>query len=281
VFGASELDVKAIEKGMELPGDWNAKDGVLRFSRPRTDLQVVVAGVPLPTSAGLTSWAAFTSLDNHKSASHQAAVMGDLVLTEGQVNFVMSAALDMDLEVTALHNHFFADSPKVMFMHISGMGDEQKLAAAVGFVFKALEASQPISFPQTDLQAVKGSLDAKKLDQIFGLPGAFKDGVYKWTVGRAVKMHGKPMEKAMGVSTWAALLGSDQLAVADGDFAVLESELQSVLKSLRRNKINVVAIHNHMTQESPRLIFLHYWGVGPAADLAKSLSDTWKTQTAK
>ena len=196
-------------------------------------------------------------------------VMGDIVLTEEQVNPAMSAALDNGLEVSALHNHFFWDSPKVMFMHISGRGDETKLAAAVGKVFSALKEKGDA--PTADIDPGKSTLDPAKLDAVFGKKGEFKNGVYKATWGRTTKVHGMTMGNTMGVNTWAALAGSDDKAVIDGDFAMLESELQGVLKTLRHAGINIVAIHSHMSGEQPRILFLHYWGIGPAEELAKAV----------
>jgi hypothetical protein len=193
------------------------------------------------------------------------------VLTENQVSAVMSAALDAGLEVTALHNHFFWDTPKIMFMHIGGMGDEAKLAGAVGKAFAVLKATAGATdVPRADIDPAKSSLDAKKLAAIVG-NGEYKDGVFKIVVGRTVKMAGHAMGKAMGVNTWAAFAGSPEQAVVDGDFAMLESELQPVLRTLRAAKIHVVAIHQHMTGEEPRMMFLHFWGVGPMEDLARGI----------
>jgi hypothetical protein len=199
--------------------------------------------------------------------------MGDLVLAEDQVNPVMSAALDNGLDVTALHNHFFWDAPKVMFMHIHGMGDEAKLAAAVGKVFATIDSTSGGKGEtlKADIDPAKSSLDAKKLDAALGTTGDYKDGVYKATWGRTLKMHGGEMGSTMGVNTWAAFAGSDDQAVVDGDVAMLEGELQATLKALRAAKIDVVAIHQHMTGEEPRMMFLHYWGIGRTEDLAKGV----------
>jgi hypothetical protein len=213
---------------------------------------------------GLTAWAAFTRVGSH------AAVMGDMVLTEDQVNPAMSAALDNGLSVTALHNHFFWEQPRIMFMHIGGMGDEAQLAAAVGKVFAAMR--QPGTVPEASIDPASTTLDPKKIEAVLGRKGDLANGVYKVTIGRETKMAGHAMGNAMGVNTWAAFAGSDEKAVVDGDFAMLESELQNVLKALRRAGINVVAIHQHMTGESPRVMFLHYWGVGRSEDLAKGLA---------
>ena len=260
------FDQPKIEQLTGAKGKLDEKAGVFKVTMPRTDLQVTSAGVRITPPMGLTCWAAFIREGNHT------AVMGDIVLTEDQVNQVMSAALDHGLEVTALHNHFFWDSPKVMFMHIGGMGDEEKLATGVGAVFSTIKATSggKGEVPKADIDPAKSTLDPKKLDAAFGSygPGEYKDGVYKVIVGRSTKMTGHKMGKAMGVNTWAALAGSDDKAVIDGDFAMLESELQGVLKSLRGHGVNIVAIHQHMSGEEPRVLFLHYWGIGKAADLA-------------
>jgi hypothetical protein len=199
--------------------------------------------------------------------------MGDNVLLEDQVNPVMSVALDNGLEVTALHNHFFWDNPKVMFMHIGGMGGTEQLAAAVGKVFAKINETSggKGNVPQAEIDPAKSTLDPKKIDAILGTSGDLNGGVYKVTVGRETHMHGEVMGNNMGVNTWAAFAGSDDLAAVAGDYAMLESELQNVLKALRAAGINIVAIHQHMTGEEPRIVFLHYWGVGPAEALAKGL----------
>ena len=121
-------------------------------------------------------------------------------------------------------------------------------------------------------------LGPKKIEEIIGVKGQLTHGVYKITIGRTAKMHGHDVGNAMGVNTWAAFVGSDDKAVVDGDFAMLESELQPVLKALRSAGIDVVAIHHHMTMESPRVIFLHYWGIGATSDLAKGLKAALDTQ---
>jgi hypothetical protein len=262
--GLAHADNARIEQLTGAKGTFDAKEGVFKVAVPRADLHPVAGGVHLTPAMGLTSWAAFTKADEHTM------VMGDLCLTEDQVNHVMSAALDNGLEVTALHNHFFWDTPKIMFMHIGGMGDEAKLAGAVGKVFAAIKDPPPAP-PRADIDPQKTSLDPAKIDAVLGQKGTLDKGVYKVTIGRATNMGGHAVGKTMGVNTWAAFAGSDALAVVDGDFAMLEHELQDVLKALRAARINVVAIHQHMVGEQPRVLFLHYWGVGPTADLARGL----------
>ena len=262
--GSPGFDTAKIEELTGQKGTLNEREGVFKVSLPRSDLHVVAGGVQLTPPMGLTAWAAFTKVGSHT------AVMGDMVLTEDQVNPAMSAALDNGLEVTALHNHFFWEQPRVMFMHIGGMGDEATLAAAVGKVFAKLK--QNTEPPRADIDPAKSTLDPAKIDAVLGRKGANAGGVYKVTVGRETKMAGHSMGNAMGVNTWAAFAGSDERAVVAGDFAMLESELQGVLKALRSAGINVVAIHQHMTGESPRMMFLHYWGLGRTTELAKGLA---------
>jgi hypothetical protein len=270
----AKLDTAKIEQLTGVKGDLNEKEGVFTVRVPRTDLQVTTAGVKMNPAMGLTSYAAFMK------GGAKTMVMGDTTLLEDQVNPVMSVALDNGLEVTALHNHFFWDSPKVMFMHIGGMGDEGKLAAAVGKVFAKIKETSggKGQIPTADLDPTKTSLDPKNIEGIMGVKGQLGSGVYKITIGRTTKMGGHEVGNAMGINTWAAFVGSDQQAVVDGDFVMLEKELQTVLKALRGAGINVVAIHNHMEMESPRIVFLHYWGVGSTTDLAKGLKAALDTQ---
>ena len=275
---AAPLDGAQIEQLTGAKGKLDEKEGVFKVSVPRADLKVVAGGVHLTPPMGLTTWAAFMRSGEHTM------VMGDLCLTEDQVNPVMSVALDNGLEVTALHNHFFWDSPKVMFMHIGGMGDEAKLATAVGKVFAKIKetAGGKGEVLKADIDPAKTSLDAAKLDAALGQKGELANGVYKVTIGRTTKMGGHAVGKTMGVNTWAAFAGSDEQAVVDGDFAMLESELQGVLKALRAANINVVALHQHMTGEQPRVMFLHYWGIGSTAELAAGLKAALaKTGTAR
>ena len=266
-YAAPALDGAKLEQLTGAKGKLDEKEGVFKVSVPRADLHPVAGGVHLTPPMGLTTWAAFTRAGEHTM------VMGDLCLTEDQVNPVMSVALDNGLEVTALHNHFFWDTPKIMFMHIGGMGDEAKLAAAVGKVFAKIKetAGGKGEAPKVDIDPAKTTIDAAKLDALLGQKGELANGVYKVTIGRTTNMGGHAVGKTMGVNTWAAFAGSDAQAVVDGDFAMLESELQGVLKALRGASIDVVAIHQHMTGEQPRVMFLHYWGVGRATDLATGL----------
>jgi uncharacterized protein DUF1259 len=267
---AADLDTARIDQIIGLKGKMNEKEGVYKVIFPRNDVKIVVDGWTMPPFMGLGTWAAFTATKDG------AMVMGDTVLFEDEVNAAMSAALDNGLNVTALHNHFFFDHPKVYFMHIEGESTADKLAAAVRKVYdaaKQVRAANPN--PKDSFGAArlldKSSITAAPLNEIFGVQGESKDGMVKFTFGRPATMHGTNIGKDMGVNTWAAFAGSDDNAVIDGDFAVTEDQLQPVLKSLLKDKINIVAIHQHMTHEEPRIMFFHYWGRGTAKNLAQAV----------
>jgi hypothetical protein len=270
VISAATLDTARIDQITGLKGKMNEQEGVYKVTFPRNDVKVAVDGWTMPPFMGLGTWAAFTATNDG------AMVMGDTVLFEDEVNAAMSAALDNGLTVTALHNHFFFDHPKVYFMHLEGEGGVENLAGAVRKVYDAVKQIRSASaHPKDSLGAralpEKNSINAAPLNEIFGAQGESKDGMVKFTFGRPATMHGTNIAKDMGVNTWAAFAGSDDNAVFDGDFAVTEDELQPVLKSLLKSRINIVAIHQHMTHEAPRVMFFHYWGRGPATTLAQNI----------
>jgi hypothetical protein len=272
LFAAGEgFNTAKIDEITGLKGKLNEKEGVYRISFPRNDVKVAVDGWMMPPFMGLGTWAAFTQ------GSHtEAMVMGDTVLFEDEANLAMSAALENGLSVTALHNHFFFDHPKVYFMHIEGQGTTEQLATAVRKVYdkiKEIRAANPQpkdSFGTNSLPE-KNSISAEPLNKIFGMSSEANNGMVKFTIGHAATMHGVKIDNAMGVNTWVAFAGTDDNAVVDGDFAVTEDQLQSALKAMRIGGINVVAIHSHMTHENPRVLFFHYWGRGPAKTLAEAV----------
>ena len=277
---AEPLDTARIEQIIGLKGTLNTNEGVFKITVPRTDVKISVDGWTMPPFMGLGSWAAFAPAQMGGGAM----VMGDTVLFQDEVNPVMSTALDNGLSVTALHNHFFYDEPKVYFMHIGGEGQSEQLATAVKKVWdkiKEIRAANPrpaTTFGAAPLPA-QNSITGKSIEAILGLKGQANNGMFKVVIGRTAKMMGTEVGKEMGVNTWAAFAGADDNALVDGDFAVLESELQPVLKSLRHDGINIVAIHSHMTDENPRTLFLHYWGRGKAEDLATALKAALALQT--
>jgi hypothetical protein len=243
-------------------GDYKAN--VLKVNIPRNDLSVTVANVKTPTPFGFGGWVAMT-----KGTGGMDVMMGDLVLTQDEVNPVMSALLDHGLEVTALHNHFFWDEPRMFYMHVHGHGKPADLAArlkpAIDLIGK--NASRPAAAPPP----AATTMDTAKIAQVVGTPGEQTGAVYKITIGRDdLKMTemGAPINARMGLNTWAAFVGTNENAAIAGDVAMIASEVTPVLKALRKNGIAVVAIHHHMTDTRPAVYFLHYWGTGPADKLA-------------
>jgi Domain of Unknown Function (DUF1259) len=268
---AADLDTGRIDELTGLKGKMNDKEGVYKVTFPRDDVKVVVDGWTMPSFMGLGTWAAFT-----KGAHTEAMVMGDTVLFEDEANPAMSTALENGLSVTALHNHFFFDHPKVYFMHIEGEGTVEQLAGAVRKVYdkiKEVRAGNPQPKDTFGGSALpeKNSISAEPLNKIFGMSGETNSGMVKFSIGHPATMHGVKIGNAMGVNTWMAFAGSDDNAVVDGDFAVTEDQLQSALKAMRIGGINIVAIHSHMTHEQPRILFFHYWGRGPATKLAEAI----------
>ena len=273
------LDTAAIESITGIKGVLNQKENTFKVSRPRTDVAISVEQVKLAPFMGFTSWAAFTP-----GMKDRIMVMGDMVLFEDEVNPVMSTALDKGLEVTALHNHFFFDEPKVYFMHIGGEGSVNTLAEAVRAIFdkvKEIRTANPQPTKSFGLGQLpeKNSIDGEAIGQVFGQKGDAKDGMYKVTIGRETRMVcGCTVGNTMGINTWAAFAGTSDDALVVGDFVMLENELQTVLKTLRANAINIVAIHQHITGENPRMIFLHYYGRGKALALAQAVKSAINTQ---
>jgi hypothetical protein len=273
----SVLNIEKIEELTGLKGNLDKNEDVFKVTLPRDDLKARVGKVKLSPALGLTAWTAFTKTGNKVMA------MGDIVMTEKQVNEVMDVALENGLEVTALHNHFFQENPRIFFMHIGGMGKEEEIATAVGKVFAKLKETmkKEPSFPTANIDPAKTKLTEQILVEVIGKSGEMKNGVYKVSIGHPTKMHGYSMGNAMGVNTWAAFAGTDKEALVIGDFAMYEDELQGVLKALRKENIYVVAIHNHMTHENPRVVFLHYWNIGPAKKLAAGVKAALDTQSKK
>src|SRR5882724_2229510 len=253
-------------------------DGVVKIGWPRTDVTVTVEGMTLPPAAGLGSWAAFAPMGTG------AMVMGDTVVFEDEVDAAMDAAFTHGLSVTALHNHFFHDTPKVYFMHIGGEGHAETLAASVKAVWGAIRAVRSTRpQPATSFGGATptaGHVDADTVSRIVGQPGTDSQGVAKITIGRTGTMQGMPVGGSMGLTTWAAFSGSDALAAMDGDFIMSAEEVQPVLHALRKARVHIVALHSHMVGERPNFYFTHFWSTGKAQDLARAFRTALDAQAA-
>jgi len=260
-------DYSAVLKSVGKQGDY--KSNVLKINIPRNDLKVTIDGIATPTPFGFGGWLAMT-----KGTAGNDVMMGDLVLVEDEVNPVMSALLDNGLDVTALHNHFFFESPRIFYMHVHGHGKAADLAGKVKPALDLIGKDSPqhqttVSGKTQNIAA--GQMNTARIAQLVGHEGEQNGQVYKITVSRddiGLKEMGASINARMGLNTWAAFFGSDDNAEIAGDVAMLSTEVTPVLKALRSNSLNVVAIHNHMTGQ-PTVYFLHYWGTGPAEKLAR------------
>lgn len=244
------------------------KEGVLKVNIPRNDLKVVVDGIATPTPFGFGGWIALTK------GTGMDVMMGDLVLTEEEVNPVMSAVLNAGLDVTAVHNHFFFETPRIFYMHVHGHGTPADLANKIKPALDLIGKNPPRNAAAVAGRSIEGKLDVAELAKVIGHEGEQNGAVYKITIGRSdlsIKEMGATINARMGLNTWAAFYGSDSEAVVAGDVAMLEAEVTPVLKALRANGLDVVAIHHHMTGTEPSIFFLHYWGKGEAQKLARGV----------
>src|SRR5258706_15578575 len=260
-------DYAGVLKTLGKQGDFKAN--VLKVNIPRSDLKVTIDGIATPTPFGFGGWLAMTKGDGGMDV-----MMGDLVLQEDEVNPVMSALLDNGIEVTALHNHFFFENPRIFYMHVHGHGKAADLATkvkpALDLIGKGSARHQSsVSGGMSNISA--GQIDTAKIAKLVGHEGEQNGAGYKITIGRddlKLKEMGAIINARMGLNTWAAFFGSDANAEIAGDVAMLSNEVTPVLKALRTSGLNVVAIHNHMTGGQPTVYFLHYWGTGPVEELA-------------
>jgi Domain of Unknown Function (DUF1259) len=252
-------------------GSYVEDEGVYTTPLPRNDLRVTIKGESVPIPFGFGGWVSLKrTLDGQR-----AMVMSDTVLLEEEVNPLISAVQDRDLQVTAIHNHFFYESPRIFYMHVHGMGDPVELAGKYGAaiaVTKLHPSNQPSGTASSTTGTAKETFDLAALDKKVGLTGKVNGPIYKYVVGRSdlrVIAMGAEITSAIGLNTWAAFAGQPDAAHIAGDVAMLESEVNPVVRALRQHNLEVVAVHQHMLEEQPRIIFLHYYGLGLALTLAE------------
>ena len=264
--GSSKLDITKIEEITGMKG--TEKNGEYKITVPQNDLNIIVDGFKITPPMGLGSWAAFTP------CADSAMVMGDIIVTETDLKPVQQEVIRQGFSITAIHNHFVRNRPNVMYMHIDGKGKVEGLAASVRSIFDKVKESRGKDPKASAADSVPTSLNIAMLDSIIGAKGEMNKGVYKYTIGRpdvALTEHGIPVSSFMGFNTWASWQGTPEKAAVAGDFTMLEGEVAPVIKALVENNIEVVAVHNHMVHETPRIFFLHYWGVGNAEQLARGI----------
>lgn len=251
---------------------------VFKLSVPRKEVRVTLDGFEIIPFMGLTSWVAF------RQGPHHVTLMGDIVVLEDEIKVAMAAAIKADLYVTALHNHFVREQPRVMFMHIEGTADETALATGAHKIFDAIKTVRQKHPVEPASGNVNSNLDTQRLETIIGHKGEGKDGVFKFVLGRpsvplvCTRCGDLDIDATMGYNTWATFQGTNERAAVCGDFAMLENEVHLVIRELQAGKIEVVAVHNHMFFEDPRVIFLHYWGIGNAQELAKTFKRALSAQ---
>jgi len=262
------IDTLAIERIIGIKGKSN--NGAYKITVPQNDLDVKVDGFKIIPAMGLGTWVAFTPTKDG------VMVMGDIVVTETDLGPVQQEIIKQGLTSTAIHNHFVRNHPNIIFMHLGGNGNTELMAQKVKAVLnkvKEIRGGDPSKGTASN-ESVQNTLDTKGLDEILGYKAEMSKGVYKYTIGRPdVKLteHGVAVSTFLGFNTWAAFQGNPDKAAVAGDFTMLEDEVEPVLKALIENGIEVVALHNHMVHEQPRIFFLHYWGTGNAIQLAKGL----------
>ncbi|HXF05785.1 MAG TPA: DUF1259 domain-containing protein [Blastocatellia bacterium] len=263
----SPAEIASVEEALGKKGRYVEEEAVYTIALPRNDLVVRIKGEDLPIPFGFAGWVSIKkTLDGRR-----AILMSDTVLREEEVNPLISSAQEQGLEVSALHNHFFYEEPRIFYLHLHGMGSVGELARRYATAIKAtplFPGNQPTPYPPQRL--ANEIFDLVALDRIVGFRGVVNGPTYKYTAGRAdltVRAMGAEITTTMGLNSWATLAGEPERAHIAGDIAMLEPEVNAVIRTLRRHNLEIVALHHHMLEEMPRIIFLHYYGRGPVEAL--------------
>ena len=271
----SKDEIASFETAIGKKGKYVDAENVYTIPLPRNDLKIKIKSESIPISFGFGGWVSIKKTTDGKSA----VLMSDTVLLQEEVNPLISAAQASGLEISALHNHFFYEEPRVSYMHLHGKGPVANLAKSYASAIrdtKIFPANQPpAASPPT--RTAKEIFDLSALDKIVGLTGTVNGTTYKYTVGRAdrpIIAMGAEITTNIGLNSWAAFAGTPESAHVAGDIAMLESEVNSVIRVLRSNNMEVVAVHHHMLGDVPKIIFLHYYGSGEAAKLAAGFRAT-------
>lgn len=263
-------EIASIEAAMGKKGTYKEAEATHTTPLPRNDLKVSVKGEAVPIPFGFGGWVSIKRTLNGKSA----VLMSDAVLLEDEVNPLISAVHANGLEISAIHNHFFYESPRIFYMHIHGMGTPQELAKKYAAAISDTKLSVKNQAPANSAPAKTGRelFDIPQLNAVVKYEAVVNGPTIKYVVGRddlKITAMGAEMTPSIGLNSWASFTGTMDKAFMAGDIAMLEHEVNAVVKSLRSNNIEVVALHNHMLGDNPRMIFLHYLGTGSAITLAK------------
>jgi Domain of Unknown Function (DUF1259) len=247
---------------------------IIKFTFPRSDLKVKMGAVAVKPGLALTSWAGFKVMDD------RSIVMGDLVLTNAEVPKVVKKCGEMEIEITALHNHLIGSAPNLMYLHYAGTGDTSKLANAIKSVLAVTKT--PIG-KAGGKEEEKKSNDLEKLESILGHSGHQKGDLIQFSIERKDKIMENEMEVpgALGISMPINFQMVGKKAATTGDFVLTADEVNPVIKALSENNIQITAVHNHMLRETPRLFFLHFWGYDKPANLAKGIKEALEKVDAK
>jgi hypothetical protein len=266
----SAAEIAAIEAAMGKKGTYKQDEATHTTPLPRNDLKITVKGEAVPGSFGYGGWASIKKTVDGKTAM----LMSDTVLLQEEVNPLISAAHANGLEISAIHNHFFYEEPRIFYMHLHGMGSPAELAKKFAAAIRQSKLSPANQPSQTAASGPTGkeNFDIPALDAIVKHSGTVNGPTYKYTVGRddlTIMAMGAEMTAAIGLNSWASFAGTKDKAHIAGDIAMLQPEVNAVIKALRQNNLEVVALHNHMLGDDPHMIFLHYYGQGPATTLAQ------------
>ncbi len=263
-------EISAIEEAMGKKGTYKEDEATHTTPLPRNDLKMTVKGEAVPIPFGFGGWVAIKKTVDGKTAM----LMSDTVLLQEEVNLLISAAHANGLEISAIHNHFFYEEPRIFYMHLHGMGTPAELATKFAATIRESKLS-PANQPQQVTASGptgKEHFDIPALDAIVKHSGTVNGPTYKYTVGRAdltIMAMGAEMTASIGLNSWASFAGNHDQAHIAGDIAMLQPEVNPVINVLRQHGLEVVALHNHMLGDDPHMIFLHYYGRGPAATLAR------------
>ncbi len=255
-------DFREVEQALGVSGQM--QEGTLVVPLPRSDIKVTIHGENVPIAFGFGSSTAW------KNMGMETMVMGDLILLEKEINPVISALAEANIDVTALHNHFLGEKPRIMYLHVHGMGQAGPLARGIRM---ALDKTGTPRFHPAATSALP-AVNTKRIEEIIGHAGKAGGGIFKITVGRpGVRMNGVDLTSSMGLNSWIAFIGTGERSQVAGDIAMVANEVNPVIRALRKHGIRILAVHNHMLGEEPRIFFLHYWGTGRAEYLAQAFRD--------